>query len=148
MVQMVKNLPAMRETRVQSRSREDALEEGMATHSCSCLENPMPEEPGGLPSMGVAESDKHFYTEVQNILTVAHVLEAVLWLPCLGSPLRLPWGEGTRALGMGPRAPRAPPAQGAGRAVLRNSRVTTPSPSRMAAHSSPACPRPTHLHCP
>ena len=31
--QMVKNLPAMQETHVQSLSREDALEEGIATHS-------------------------------------------------------------------------------------------------------------------
>ena len=38
--QMVKNLPAMWETWVQSLGWEDPLEEGMATHSCSCLENP------------------------------------------------------------------------------------------------------------
>ena len=31
--QMIKNLPAMRETRVQSLGQEDALEKGMATHS-------------------------------------------------------------------------------------------------------------------
>ena len=31
--QMVKNLPAMQETWVQSLGREDALEEGLATHS-------------------------------------------------------------------------------------------------------------------
>ena len=31
--QMVKNPPAMQETQVQSRGQEDALEEGMATHS-------------------------------------------------------------------------------------------------------------------
>ena len=31
--QMVKNLPAMQETRVQSLGREDPLEEGLATHS-------------------------------------------------------------------------------------------------------------------
>ena len=31
--QMVKNLPAMQETRVQSLGREDPLENGMATHS-------------------------------------------------------------------------------------------------------------------
>jgi len=31
--QMLKNLPAMQETRVQSLGREDALEKGMATHS-------------------------------------------------------------------------------------------------------------------
>ena len=30
---MVKNLPAMRETQVQSLGREDPLEKGMATHS-------------------------------------------------------------------------------------------------------------------
>ena len=33
MAQMVKNLPAMQEIRVQSLGREDPLEEGMATHS-------------------------------------------------------------------------------------------------------------------
>ena len=31
--QMIKNLPAMQETQVQSLSQEDALEKGMATHS-------------------------------------------------------------------------------------------------------------------
>ena len=39
--QMVKNLPEMQETQVQSLGK-DALEEGMTTHSSrSCLENPM-----------------------------------------------------------------------------------------------------------
>ena len=33
MVQMVKNLPAMQEPRVQSLGQEDPLEEGMATNS-------------------------------------------------------------------------------------------------------------------
>ena len=33
MAEMVKNLPAMRETWVQSLGRKDPLEEGMATHS-------------------------------------------------------------------------------------------------------------------
>ena len=33
MTQMVKNLPAMRETRVQSPGGEDPLEKGKATHS-------------------------------------------------------------------------------------------------------------------
>ena len=37
MAQMVKNLPAVQETQVQSLGREDPLEEGKAT----CLENPM-----------------------------------------------------------------------------------------------------------
>ena len=40
--QMVKHLPAMWETQVQSLGREDSLEEGMANHSSiSCWENPM-----------------------------------------------------------------------------------------------------------
>ena len=33
MAQMLKNLPAMQETQVQSLGREDPLEKGMATHS-------------------------------------------------------------------------------------------------------------------
>ena len=41
MAQMVKSLPAMQETWVQSLVQEDPLEKGMATHSGSCLENPM-----------------------------------------------------------------------------------------------------------
>ena len=50
---MVKNLPAMQETHVQSLGWEDSLEEGVATHS-SILAGMMPwtEEPGGLQSMG------------------------------------------------------------------------------------------------
>ena len=33
MAQVVKNLPAMQKTRVQSQGQEDPLEKGMATHS-------------------------------------------------------------------------------------------------------------------
>ena len=41
-VQMVKNLPAMQETKVQSLGWEDLLEKGMTTPLwCSCLENYM-----------------------------------------------------------------------------------------------------------
>ena len=51
--QMVKRLPTMRETRVQSLGREDLLEKEMATHS-SILAWRIPGtgEPGGLPSTG------------------------------------------------------------------------------------------------
>ena len=41
MALVVKNLPAMQETRVHSLGREDPLEKEMVTHSFSCLENPM-----------------------------------------------------------------------------------------------------------
>ena len=50
--QLVKNLPAMQETQVQSLGQEDPLEKGMATHS-SILAWRIPcTEPGGLHSMG------------------------------------------------------------------------------------------------
>ena len=49
----VKNLPAMRETWVRSLSREDPLEEGMATHSSILAwEISWTEDPGGLQSLG------------------------------------------------------------------------------------------------
>ena len=50
---MVKNLPAMQETQVQSLDWEDPLGAEMATHSSILAwEIPWAEEPGGLQSMG------------------------------------------------------------------------------------------------
>ena len=52
--QMVKHLPAMRETQVRSLGWEDALEKEMATHlSILAWRIPWIEEPGGLQSMGL-----------------------------------------------------------------------------------------------
>ena len=53
MAQMVKNLPAIQETWVQSLDQEDPLEKGMATYS-SILAWRIPGmgEPGGILSMG------------------------------------------------------------------------------------------------
>ena len=54
---MVKNLPAMWETWVQSLGWEDLLEKGTATHSSILTWRiPWTEEPGRLQSMGVAKS--------------------------------------------------------------------------------------------
>ena len=51
--QLVKNLPAMWETWVQSLSWKDPLEEGMAAHSSIlAMRIPWTEEPGRLQSMG------------------------------------------------------------------------------------------------
>ena len=51
--QMVKHLPAMRETRVHSLGREDSLEKEMATHSSTLAwKIPWTEEPGRLQPMG------------------------------------------------------------------------------------------------
>ena len=50
---MVKNLPAMQETRVWSLCWEDPLEKAMATHSSILAQKiPWMEEPGGLQSRG------------------------------------------------------------------------------------------------
>ena len=54
MAQVVKNLPAMTETRVQSLGQEDPLEKKMATHSSI----PWTEEPGRLQSM-VSQRIRH-----------------------------------------------------------------------------------------
>ena len=51
--QMVKHLPAMWETRIQSLGWEDPLEKEMATHfSTFAWKIPWTEEPGRLQSMG------------------------------------------------------------------------------------------------
>ena len=58
MVQEVKNLPAVQETRVQSLGQKDPLEKGMATHSSILAWRiPLTEEPGRLQSMGSQELD-------------------------------------------------------------------------------------------
>ena len=50
---MVKRLPTMQETRIQSLGREDPLEKEMATHSSTLAwKIPWMEEPGRLQSMG------------------------------------------------------------------------------------------------
>ena len=52
--QMVKTLPAMQETQVQSLGWKDPLEKGMATHSnILAWKIPRTEEPGELESMGL-----------------------------------------------------------------------------------------------
>ena len=51
---VVKNPPAMQETKVRSLGREDPLEEEMATHSSILAwEIPWTEEPAGLQPMGL-----------------------------------------------------------------------------------------------
>ena len=51
--QIVKNLPAVQETWVQSLGQEDLLEKGTATHTnINAWRIPWTGEPGGLQSMG------------------------------------------------------------------------------------------------
>ena len=52
--QIVKNLPAMRETQVRSLGQEDPLEKGMANHSSILAQRILwTEKPGELQSMGL-----------------------------------------------------------------------------------------------
>ena len=51
---MVKNLPAVQQTRVRSLGQEESLEKGMATHSSiPAWRIPWTQEPGGLWYMGL-----------------------------------------------------------------------------------------------
>ena len=73
MAQLVKNLPAMRETWIQSLGWGDPLEEGVATPSGnSCLENPpKTAEPGGLQAMGSQRVRHDLATKPSTIKSVS-----------------------------------------------------------------------------
>ena len=63
--QMVKHLPSVWETRVQSLGREDTLEKEMATHSSTLAwKIPWPEEPLRLTVHGVTKSQKDWPTSL------------------------------------------------------------------------------------
>jgi len=56
--QLLKNLPAMQKTWVQSLGQEDPLEKEMATHpSILAWKSPWTKEPGRLQSMGSEETE-------------------------------------------------------------------------------------------
>ena len=58
MAQIIKNLPVIQESQVQSLGWEDPLEKGMATHpGMLAWRIPWTEEPGRLQSRGGRESD-------------------------------------------------------------------------------------------
>ena len=65
MAQAVKNLPAMRQTWVESLGGEDPLEKAVATHSSILAwKIGWTEAPGGLQSMGSQESDTTEATDI------------------------------------------------------------------------------------
>ena len=68
--QVVKNLPAVQESRVRSLGWEDPLEKEMATHSSILAwKIPWTEEPGGLQSMG---SQRVGHNQVTSTNTMDH----------------------------------------------------------------------------
>ena len=63
---MVKHLPTMQETRVQSLGQEDPLKKEMATHSSILAwKIPWTEEPGRLQAMGLQRVGQDLMTEQQ-----------------------------------------------------------------------------------
>ena len=83
---MVKCLPAMWETRVQSLGWEDPLEKEMTTQSSTLAwKIPWSEEPGRLQSMGYKESDTterlhfHFPLSYVEILTAGAPERDLFW---------------------------------------------------------------------
>ena len=78
---MVKNLPGMQDTRVQSLGREDPLEKEMATHSCILAWRiPWSEEPCGLQSMG-SQSVRQDWPTFTYLSTKGIYYKKTRWLP-------------------------------------------------------------------
>ena len=73
---MVKNLPAMQETWIQSLGQEDPLEKGMATHSSILAWRiPWTEKPGRLYGpWGCKKSDKTEWITISWILRIQNKL--------------------------------------------------------------------------
>ena len=76
--QMVKRLPTMRETWVQSLGREDLLQKEMTTHSSILAwKIPWMEEPGGLQSMGSQRVGHDWATTLTQLLYSTVVVFAI-----------------------------------------------------------------------
>ena len=86
---MVKNLPAVQETHVQSLGREDALEKGTATHSSIfAWRIPWTDKPGVLKSMGHKELDM-----IDIKWPRVWLLSQTAWLRILFCHLLWPWAN-------------------------------------------------------
>ena len=90
MAQLVKNLPALRETQVRFMDWEDALEKEMATHSSILAWRiPWTEEPGGFQSIGWQRDTTERLSQSLEERTSACTGCAAggMMPPALGSPL-------------------------------------------------------------
>ena len=85
---MVKNLPAMQESWVQSLGQEDPLEMGMATHSSILAWRiPWTEEPGGLQSMGSQRVRHDWVTNTFTFIQNLYHCHLTYWLLLIGKLL-------------------------------------------------------------
>ena len=92
--QMIKNLPAMQETRVWSLDQEDRLKKEMAAHSSILTWRiPWTEEPGGLQSLGSQWVGHDWAT---NTYTLSHHPASVTGSKNLTRELRPPFPAPTR----------------------------------------------------
>ena len=89
MAQMLKNLPAMQETQVQSLGREDALEKGMATHSILAWRIPWTDEPSRLQSIGLQRVGQDQATNTSLHFKKGVFAKCVFWVLCQGTWLLL-----------------------------------------------------------
>ena len=81
---MVKNLPAKQETRVQCLGQEDPLEKGKATNSSTLAWRiPRTEEPGGLQSMEVTNSQTRLCKLTVSVLIIKFADKALGQKPAL-----------------------------------------------------------------
>ena len=82
MVQTVKHLPTMQETRVWSLGREDLLEKEMATHSCTLAWRiPWTEEPGGLQSTESQRVGQDWATSLTHTSELQYRVTRRVWFP-------------------------------------------------------------------
>ena len=89
--QIVKNLPAIWENRVQSLGWEDLLKKGMATHpSILACRIPWTEEPGGLQSMR-SQIIRHNWATNTHTLWLEHELFPALCEPLWSPHLIILW---------------------------------------------------------
>ena len=89
--QMVKRLPIVRETRLQSLDREDLLEKELATCS-SILARKIPwmEEPGGLQSLGLQRVKQDSATSLHFLLSFAILVQRSISESCHWKPHQEP----------------------------------------------------------
>ena len=88
---MVKNLPAMQETGVQSLGQEDPMERGMANYSSVLAWRiPWTEEPGGLQSMG-SQRVGHGWAADTHSPCVLHMVMVYMSGDVTSVPVKLPF---------------------------------------------------------
>ena len=92
--QLVKNLPAVQETRVQSLGQEDPLEKGMVTHSSILAWRiRYTEDPGGLKSMGSQRIGRDWVTNASLLTGLRFIFKQLYqegpWGLCSLSSFRL-----------------------------------------------------------